>query len=135
MMSFEAVQGREKESSTPSIGLKNNPKNKNKKYNRYSRCHVIAHALGGSDKDRNNIVPCLTVVNNGPMKRYESAARRAVQEAAGKSNVDYRVEVKYRGRSPRPDRFRMTTSIDGEVVSDECIYNDYNRTVTDGYYC
>ncbi|MEV4367470.1 DNA/RNA non-specific endonuclease [Nonomuraea sp. NPDC049637] len=120
----------------PKYWPKRNPADsRNGNIQRYSRCHIIAHSLGGPDRDRRNIVPCLTVVNNGPMSRYERAVRRAVQDAAGKKTVDYRVEVKYRGRSPRPSRFRMTTSIDGEVVSDECIYNDHNGTVTDGYYC
>ncbi|MFI9589775.1 DNA/RNA non-specific endonuclease [Nonomuraea sp. NPDC052265] len=102
---------------------------------RYSRCHVVGNQLGGSGTNRNNLVPCLSTVNNGPMKRYENAVKKAVREAAGRRVVDYRVEVKYDGGSTLPSRFRMTTSIDGEVVSDECIHNDSDLTVTDGYYC
>ncbi|MEV0346075.1 LamG-like jellyroll fold domain-containing protein [Nonomuraea sp. NPDC050680] len=102
----------------------------------YDRCHVVAGTLlGGSGGDPNNLVPCISTVNRGPMRRVENAARRTVQDVNGRGVVDYRVEVRYDGRNTIPSRFRMVTSIDGETVSDECIHNDLNKTVTDGYTC
>ncbi|MEU1385927.1 MULTISPECIES: DNA/RNA non-specific endonuclease [unclassified Nonomuraea] len=125
------------ENTYPRYWVSNNPAPDPRKptVRRYARCHIIGNHLGGSGTNVDNLVPCLQTVNNGPMKRYENAAKKAVREAAGKSRVDYRVEVRYDGRNTMPSRFRMTTSIDGEVVSDECIHNDSDLTVTDGYYC
>ncbi|MFG1956612.1 DNA/RNA non-specific endonuclease [Nonomuraea sp. NPDC049028] len=131
------LDGGEDASVDPRYWPSNNPPHPHRpRINLYDRCHVVAgKLLGGSGDDPDNLVPCIATVNRGPMRRVENTARRTVQEVNGRGVVDYRVEVKYDGRNTIPSRFRMVTSIDGETVSDECIHNDLNKTVTDGYTC
>ncbi len=104
----------------------------NGKVQLYSRCHVLGNQLGGTGLDRDNLVPCYSHVNNGPMKRFENSIKKAIK-AGGK--VAYSVSVIYNGMETIPNRFRMTAYHEGGVTADECVHNDMAGTVTDGWTC
>ncbi|MEU8365269.1 RHS repeat-associated core domain-containing protein [Nonomuraea sp. NPDC048882] len=101
----------------------------------YNACHVVASQLGGSDTDQDNLTPCYANVNNGPMKRIETAVRNAIKASRPNDTITYSVDVKYDGADTVVDRFRMRAEINGQVMLDECVHNNLNGTVEDGIYC
>ncbi|WP_262379255.1 RHS repeat-associated core domain-containing protein [Nonomuraea sp. PA05] len=112
-----------------------NPKLPNSGAYTYNRCHIIANKMGGTGKEAKNLVPCLSVVNNGPMKSRERRVINEVKKANGRGVVDYRVTVFYKGQNKMPDRFRMEASLDGVGFLDDCVHNDMSKTVTSGSTC
>ncbi|AQZ68967.1 Rhs family protein [[Actinomadura] parvosata subsp. kistnae] len=119
----------------PAYWPKKNPQLPGSKAYRYNRCHLIGKQLGGSGKKRENLVPCLSTVNNQTVKSRENRVREAVESANGKGVVDYRVTVFYNGRSGRPSKFRMEASLDGVPFLDDCVHNNASRTVNPGATC
>ncbi|GAA3098348.1 hypothetical protein GCM10017600_73480 [Streptosporangium carneum] len=109
-----------------------NPEHPTKDIRLYDRCHLIGRQLGGSGQDVNNLTPCITDVNNGPMKRIENHVVKAVRTGL---RIDYEVTARYEGNNTMPDRFRLVGKVNGEIYMDECLHNDLDATVTDGIYC
>ncbi|MFI7151819.1 DNA/RNA non-specific endonuclease [Nonomuraea sp. NPDC050022] len=102
---------------------------------RYNRCHVIGRQLGGSGTEVDNLVPCLSTVNNRSMRPIEDDVADMVRKVNGRGVVDYNVTIFYKRHSGRPDRFRMTATLDGVTFIDKCVHNNASRTTGSGQLC
>ena len=71
--------------------------------------HLIANRFGGEGDE--NLVAQDEILNKGPYKRLESEWAKAVENS---NEVYVKVEPEYRGESERPDKFRVSYTINGE---------------------
>jgi hypothetical protein len=74
--------------------------------------HLIAHVLGGADKE-GNLVAMDSKLNRGEYKSMELAARNALEEG---KNVNMTIDVEYEGSSKRPKSFTVTLEIDDDIT-------------------
>lgn len=74
------------------------------------RGHIIGHQFGGSDR-LENLVPMDAKLNQGDFAKLEKTLANAVKDGA---DVRLKNELAYEGDSTRPDKFRVSYSIDGD---------------------
>ena len=72
--------------------------------------HLIARIFGGSDR-LENLVPMDAKLNSGDYRKMENTLSNAAKNGA---DVRLKVEPVYKGDSARPDRIRVTYTINGE---------------------
>lgn len=73
--------------------------------------HVIAHILGGADKE-GNLVAMDSKLNRGEFKSMELGAKRALEEG---KEVKMTVDIEYEGDNKRPKSFVVTLEIDDDI--------------------